>query len=175
LFEDTTGTNSPFSPEHKNTGTKGKNRGGMKGLFSSSVRRAAATPPSCASERLADSRARLRAASDPMRLGDLECEGPLACGIHFRLFLASWSSYTEVRIKKLALSGQAPLINICCGPQSLFFASLDLGFRNAIWCGNHVEFSMTYFLITYYFSKFTVNSCCPKSMHKMRKEKRREG
>ena len=109
-----------------------------------------------------------------MRLGDLECEGLLAGGIHFRLFLASWSSYTEVRIKKLALSGQAPLINICCGPQSLFFASLDLGFRNAIWCGNHVEFSMTYFLITYYFSKFTVNSCCPKSMHKMRKEKEEE-
>ena len=39
LFEDTTGTNSPFSPEHKNTETKGKNRGRMKGLFSSSARK----------------------------------------------------------------------------------------------------------------------------------------
>ena len=37
LFEDTTGTNSPFNPEHKNTGTKGKNRGGMKCLFSNSA------------------------------------------------------------------------------------------------------------------------------------------
>jgi len=44
LFEDTTGTNSPFSPEHKNTGTKGKNRGGMKGLFSSSVQGLGSVP-----------------------------------------------------------------------------------------------------------------------------------
>ena len=34
---------------------------------------------------------------------------------------------------------------------------------------------MWHFLITYYFSKFIVNSCCPKNIHlEVRKEKIRE-